>query len=123
MRIAVFALVVLALQATAPPQTLTLQGTVVSSIKSAPIAGAQGVVAKVGGAVTDYRVAETDDTGRFVVRNLSAGRYRLFAERDGFLRGEFGRRMAAGNGVPVVLAEATQAPPVSITLIPTGTIT
>jgi hypothetical protein len=103
-------------------QPLSLQGTVTSSAGGSPVATAQVVVARVGGTIADYRVAETDGAGKFTVRNLAAGSYRIYADRDGYLRGEHGRRLASGSGLPVVLTEGLVAPQITITMIPTGVI-
>ena len=45
----------------------------------------------------------------------------MFAERQGYLRGEHGRRAASGNGTPVWLVEG-QATRITVTMIPTGAI-
>ena len=100
-----------------------IEGSVVSSVGATPIAGAQIVVAKLGGQLTDYRTAETDNSGRFVARDLSAGSYRVYAERDGFFRGEHGRRLITGNGTPVTVTDGQQPAQVTISMTPPGVIT
>jgi protocatechuate 3,4-dioxygenase beta subunit len=47
---------------------------------------------------------ETDDQGRFSFANLDAGRYYLSAERQGFLRQNYGGRKYNNSGTPIVLA-------------------
>jgi len=48
---------------------------------------------------------ETDDTGRFVFPNLDPGRYRLSAERQGYLRANYGGRKYNTSGTPIVLGK------------------
>jgi hypothetical protein len=105
----------------APAGRLTLDGQAVALGTNAPVPHARIVVAKVGGAVTDYRTGVADANGRFGFRDLAAGNYRVFAERQGYLRGEHGRRAASGNGTPVWLVEG-QATRITVTMIQTGAI-
>src|SRR5690606_22543136 len=58
----------------------------------------------------DYRTTTTDAGGRFTVADLMPGSYRVYAERQGYLRGEYGRRTAGGAGVPVVLPAGDSVP-------------
>ena len=60
---------------------------------------AQVVAAKVGGQLGDYRTSETDAAGRFAIRDLTAGTYRIYALRDGYLQTEYGRRPAGTSGI------------------------
>jgi hypothetical protein len=106
----------------APQGTGTLQGTVVSAVGRAPVAEASVVIARVGGALSDYRAVETDSAGKFAVRDLVAGSYRIYAEREGFLRGEHGSRFSGTAGTPVNVGDAQVAAPVVIALTPTGAI-
>src|SRR6186997_218757 len=90
----------------APQGTGTLQGTVVSTVGNVPVASASVVIARVGGALSDYRAVETDTAGKFTVRDLVSGSYRIYAERDGFLRGEHGSRFSGTAGTPVNIVDA-----------------
>lgn len=105
----------------APAGRLILEGQAVTVGTNAPVPHARIVVAKVGGAVADYRTGVADANGRFTFRDLTAGSYRVFTERQGFLRGEHGRRTASGNGTPVWLVEG-QPTRITVTMIPTGAI-
>ena len=123
MRLLVVAALMFAVQAqTAPPGTASIQGTVVSAVGNAPVANASVIVARVGGALADYRAVETDSAGRFSVRDLLAGSYRVYVERDGFLRAEHGSRFAGSVGTPVSVVDAQVAAHIVITLTPTGAI-
>jgi hypothetical protein len=117
------AAVLFALQAqTAPVGNGSIQGSVVSAAGNAAVPNASVVIARVGGALADYRAVETDTSGRFAVRDLVVGSYRIYVERDGFLRGEHGSRFSGSAGTPVSIAEAQVAAPVVIMLTPTGAI-
>lgn len=107
---------------TTPQGTGSIHGTVVSVVGNAPVVRASVIVAHVGGALTDYRAVETDGAGRFAARDLVAGSYRIYAEREGFLRGEHGSRFSGTAGTPVNVADAQVAAPVVISLTPTGAI-
>src|SRR5574339_811756 len=85
----------------APAGRLTLEGQVVALNTNTPVPRARIVVGKVGGALEDYRTAVADATGRFSFRDLTSGSYRVFTEKQGYLRGEHGRRLASGSGTPV----------------------
>ncbi len=105
----------------APAGRLTLEGQAVTLGPNTPVPHARIVVAKVGGSVADYRTGVADANGRFTFRDLTAGSYRVFTERQGYLRGEHGRRAASGNGNPVWLVEG-QTTRITVTMIPTGAI-
>jgi len=102
---------------------LTLQGRVVRLGTNDPVAGARIVVAKVGGQISDYRTGAADDGGRFAFRDLFAGTYRVFAEREDYLQTEYGRRGASTTGTPVVLTDVQPPPDLAIPLTPPGVIT
>ena len=120
MTTAFVAIVCLLLQAT--PKPAVLQGHVVRAGSSAPVAHARIVVAKVGGTQRDYRTASSDASGRFTVANLSPGTYRVYATREGYRPGEYGRRGVGATGVPIVLAEDQTSPDLEIVMTPTGAI-
>lgn len=103
------------------PAALLLEGQVVTLGDNTPVPRARIVVARVGGAVEDYRTGIADANGRFTFSDLTAGSYRVFAERQGFLRGEHGRRVSSGNGTPVWMVEG-QPTRITIPMIATGAI-
>lgn len=105
----------------APAGRLTLEGEAVALGTNAPVPHARVVVARVGGAVSDYRTGVADADGRFTFRDLTAGSYRVFTEHQGYLRGEHGRRAASGNGTAVWLVEG-QTTRITVTMIQTGAI-
>jgi hypothetical protein len=100
----------------------SLEAQIVAIGTNNPVPRARIVVAKVGGTVDDYRTGVADASGRFTFRDLTLGSYRVFAERQGYLRGEYGRRVANVNGTPVWLVES-QAARITVSMVPTGVIT
>jgi len=114
-------LLVLALLLQAPAGRLTLEGQVVALGSNIPVPRARIILGKVGGALEDYRTGVADTNGRFSFRDLTPGSYRAFTEKQGYLRGEHGRRLASGSGTPVWLVER-QPTKVTVTMIPTGVI-
>jgi 5-hydroxyisourate hydrolase-like protein (transthyretin family) len=108
---------------TAGGTSSALQGQVVAAGTEQPVPRARVLIAKVGGTAADYRTEVADESGRFAVGALSAGSYRVYAERQGYLRGEHGRRAPNVAGTPVAIVAGQSPPAITITMIPTGVIT
>jgi 5-hydroxyisourate hydrolase-like protein (transthyretin family) len=66
--------------------------------------------------------ATTDDQGKFVLRDVDEGPYRLYAARNGFVRAEYGQRSVNRPGTVVTVREGQQLADVSFRLTPAGTI-
>jgi hypothetical protein len=105
----------------APAQIASVEGTVVKIGSGEPLPRVQ-VVLSTAEPDTGTLVATTDASGRFAVRNIPPGRYRLFASRDGYVRAEYGQRTATGSGKPIVLAAGQQFKDVNLNLTPSSTI-
>ena len=69
------------------------------------------------------RVAETDEQGRFAFANLDPGKFQLSAERQGFLRQNYGARKYSGGGTPVLVAEGQNVKSIVFQLVPQAVIT
>lgn len=99
----------------APPQTARpVAGIVLDAATRAPVPAAQVVFARVDGPLTASVVSVADASGAFTLRDAPPGRYRVFAEQDDYLRGEYG-------GVVSVPAESA-AGKLTIALTPTAVI-
>jgi hypothetical protein len=105
----------------APAQTASLEGTVVKIGTGDPLPRVQVVLSTVEGP-SGTLTATTDSGGRFAVRNIPPGRYRIFASREGYVRGEYGQRAAAGSGKPIALVAGQQIKDINLALTQTGTI-
>src|SRR3954453_19384867 len=101
--------------AQAAPATGSIEGQVFNLATGAPLKRASVRLSAIGRggrggpgggpfAGPQQQSRETDDQGRFVFSNLDAGRYYLSAERQGFLRQNYGGRRYNTSGTPIVVA-------------------
>lgn len=118
-RFPILALLMLALQA--PLQRASLEGVVTKAGTNDPVPRVNIVVTTIQGQITDVQTAVTDESGRFTVRNLAAGSHRVFAERDGFVRTEYGQR-GTRPGAPVDLLAGEAKRDINISLTPMSVI-
>ncbi len=101
----------------------TIAGHVVVYGANAPIGHVHVELAKAGGELQDYRTTVTASDGAFAFTGLPAGTYRVYAERDGYLRTEYGQRAGSASGVPIVVSNSQDENNVFITILPPGVIT
>ena len=117
------ALVAAALLLQAASQSASLGVRVVDLATNRPVPRARLVLAQVGaGAVSDYRTGVADGNGRFGFTALPPGSYRIFAERQGYLRAEYGRRAPNVAGTAISLIPGQSLSDVTITMMPVGII-
>ena len=104
-----------------PGPKATIEGTVTRADNGQPLKGAR-VILRSGGArgqnpvlagfvagdnralaniVAAVATVATDGNGRFTMTGVEPGQYQLSAEREGFVRSEYGQRTPTGNGVTV----------------------
>src|ERR1051326_3432749 len=69
------------------------------------------------------KVMETDEQGRFTFTGLESGKYRLAADRQGFLRTSFGERKYSGGGTSIVVGDGQNLKDIQIRMNPQGVIT
>jgi hypothetical protein len=69
------------------------------------------------------RTGDTDDQGRFSFAGLDGGKYRLAAERQGFLRQNYGERKYSGGGTPVLVGDGQNVKGILFRLNPQAVIT
>jgi uncharacterized surface anchored protein len=70
----------------------------------------------------NVRAAETDDQGRFTFTGLDSGKYRLSAERQGFLRQSYGERKYSGAGTPIVVGDGQNVKDIQLRMNPQAVI-
>ena len=110
----------------------SIQGQVVNGATGAPLKRA---MVRLAGGVDQSAMAggrggvrpqlmnkETDEQGRFVFTNLDAGKYRLTAERQGFLRQSYGAHKYSGGSTPVAVGEGQTVKAIDFRLMPQGVI-
>lgn len=69
------------------------------------------------------QIASTGADGKFVLRNVPPGRYRLFATRSGgYVPAEYGQRTATGEGIPFELTAGQRMTGIVLAMSATGAI-
>lgn len=104
---------------TAGPQrrgTAVIAGTIVAAADMVPVRGAR-VTLNGSDRSLPGRTATTDDDGRFMFRDLPAGRYRLRATKAAYLDAEFGAKRPDRPGTPVSVADGEQKTGMTMTLV------
>src|SRR5437867_10161483 len=126
--------IVLQIPAVAPtPQQAvksSIEGVVVRAGSNEPIAGARiSILPGVGSVVlspfgnSGARAVTTDKDGKFVVKDLDAGQYRLIAARNGYARQEYGQRSVGRPGIVLNVLAGQTIRNVVISLAPAGAVT
>ncbi len=115
-----FAAAATAGQSPAAKERYRLAGVVVSARSGAPLKWADVQLRRVGGGATIR--ATTQVGGQFVFSNLEPGRYRLSADRRGFVPQEYGARAPGLPGETVDLQSGAPVMPLMIRLTPLGAI-
>jgi hypothetical protein len=91
-------------QAELPQQKCTIQGQVVKAGTGEPLKKARVMLSKAEGRDQQRVSVLTDPGGRFLLTEIEAGRYRLFVERNGYVRQEYGQRTFNRPGSILTLA-------------------
>jgi hypothetical protein len=81
------------------------------------------LLTRVGGVLRDSIVTTTDSSGRFFVANIPPGTYRVFADRDDYVRAEYGQRGWGQPGTQISVSAGQQLEDMRIILVQTGVIT
>ena len=102
-------------------ETCTVSGMVVKLAGSAPLKSARVVLNGVEDATRAY-AANTDAGGRFLLKNVQPGHYRLIVTRSGFVSQEYGQKTPNDPGSILTLAPSQQVKDLLFRLIPWGVI-
>jgi hypothetical protein len=100
----------------------SIKGVVVHAGTGEPLKKALVTLEKLEGRDLSY-VASTDAAGRFYLKGIEPGRYRLRAERNGYVRQEYRQRAADRPGSILSLEPGQSLRDVTLRLVPTGAIT
>ena len=116
-------------QAAAPnsDDLCTIQGVVVKAGTGDPLSRATVVASPVlnrpGRDESEGGFTETDEKGRFELRDLAPGRYFLTADHNGFSPQQYGQRTPEGPGAILTLSRSQTVPNILFQLIPAAVIT
>src|SRR5262249_9069492 len=104
----------------------SIEGQVVSQSTGLPLKRANvrltGIGRRPEGGMPNMLAKETDEQGHFVFTSLSAGRYQLTVERQGYLRQNYGARKYSNGGTPLVLGQDQNVKDVLFKLSPQSVV-
>jgi hypothetical protein len=108
----------------------TIEGFVLRVGTSEPIPRARITITRVSGPAgvqlqpgqTTLPAVTTDGHGKFLIKNLEAGSYRLFALRNGFARQEYGERAPGRPGTVLNIGAGQAMRDVVFRLTPAGAV-
>src|SRR5258708_11288412 len=86
----------------APVEKATIEGLVVSAGTGEPLRRAVVTLRQVVGREPSYATS-SDSSGHFMLRDIEPGRYRLWVQRNGYIRQEYGQRAANRPGTILTL--------------------
>jgi protocatechuate 3,4-dioxygenase beta subunit len=99
-----------------------VEGAVTHALTGDPVRKCKVTLRGNSGVGDNSRSAMTDAEGRFRFENLEAGRYRLSAEKSGFVNQEFGARTFGRPGSTLTLDKGMQLKNLSLKITPQGVI-
>ncbi len=100
----------------------TVEGQVVRAGTGEPLKKVRVVLRKTDARDATYSTS-TAESGRFVIPNVQPGRYRLSAERNGYLRMNYGQRRPNQAGTVLTLEPGQRVRDLIINMIPFAVIT
>lgn len=103
----------------------SIQGSVTKAGAGQPLKGVRISFRRLDGSQNPFgnvrTPVTTDATGRFLVTGVDPGQYRIYAERDGYIRQEYGQRTTTGSGTVISVA-AGQRLELQFQMLPAGVI-
>lgn len=107
------------LQRTDPTPASTGRAGVLAGINLQDLFGGQGNIGNLAGGVPQS--ATTDAAGHFTFTNVQPGQYRIYADRENYVRAEYGQKTATGIGTPLTVT-AVQVHTADISMSQSGLI-
>jgi protocatechuate 3,4-dioxygenase beta subunit len=107
----------------AAPEKCSIEGRVLRAGSGDPIRKVQVTLFREQVRAYSPNFSVTDDSGRFSFTGLDPGRYRLSAERNGYVRQQFGQRGQTRMGAPLVLERGQAVSDLVLRLIPAAILT
>src|SRR5215831_13943774 len=111
----------LLVQAPAQAPQASIEGFVLRSGTNEPVSRARITVRKSGGGPA-VQNETTDGQGHFIIGNLEAGSYFVFAQRNGFATQMYGERAPGRGGTPLAIVAGQQIKDIVFRLLPSGAI-
>lgn len=103
---------------TAPLEKGALEGQILDALTGAPVKKARITVRRIESRNASGSGTSTDAAGHFAMQNIEPGRYRLWAERNGFVRQEYGARGAGRQGTVLTLDPGKHVTDIALRLTP-----
>ncbi len=104
-----------------PAEKCTVQGQVLHGATGEPLRKAQVVLRRLDGREAPY-ATPTDGAGKFSLVAVEPGKYRLSAERNGFIRQDYGQKAPERPGTIVSLDPGQEMKDIVFRLFPAGVI-
>ena len=108
---------------TRPEDLCAIEGQAVNALTGEPLKKVQVTMNNLGGRSNTTPGAVTDAGGRFVIESIDPGRYNVSAERNGFVRFQYGARGPGRPGAPLTLSAGQHMRDLVFRLTPQGVIT
>jgi protocatechuate 3,4-dioxygenase beta subunit len=109
-----------------PADLCTIQGVVIRAGTGEPLhkASVEAVPAgsRTGNDQSQGGSAETDAMGRFEIKGINPGRYFLSAQRNGYVRQQYGQRTPGGSGAMLSLSPGEKISYIRFQMIPAAVI-
>lgn len=105
-----------------PAELASVEGTVLRADTGEPLRRAVITIRVAEGRGTPFSIV-TDALGRFRVDGLPPGRYRMTADRNGFVRAEYGQRAPGRAGSVLAVGPGEQLRDVVLRMLPASAIT
>jgi hypothetical protein len=114
-------------QTAAPEEVSTIEGRVLHAATGEPLAKAYLLLMRIDNSAASFDwersySASSDSNGKFTIRSIERGKYRLRASRNGFLTLQYGARYSLRQGTVLDLERAQEMTDIEIRLTPHGVI-
>lgn len=108
-----------------PGEGGTIEGQVLDQATGAPLRKAALLLRRIEGRPgmgEPPNVATADEAGRFLIKEVPPGRYRLVGERNGYVRQDYGARSAGRPGTVLTVEAGQRVGPLQLKLTPHSVI-
>jgi Carboxypeptidase regulatory-like domain len=113
-----FALTLLLVQNT----TASLEGFIEKIVTGEAVPNARVILNRIDGSLGEGYAVTASSGGKFLFPIVQPGRYRLFANKNGFVRAEYGQRAPNKPGTEIAVTAGQQLKEYSIQMMPTGAL-